>query len=313
MTSPVDESTHPRLVGAWRWPALLALGAGFYFGGSADERNVADLRGSDAGALFGVALPDTTGREQRSANGRQGAGRQFLGDLVRAVPRGDAGVREGAAGIRRAKACNSSASPSMRPTKVRQFAAEIGLNYPALIGGYGAMELSQVARQSARWRCRSPSSSTAPGASATPSWDRSRRRNCELSSVNCFDNALNASKMHQISKCHSRSARLRRPVSRLSTGAGRQSRAALRRSGDRRMRRSCVIAGQFAQSARKLAGSHRQRRGSRRWQLDSRRAPVRATATSPAWRPGTIAGRRSDVAATSARADRRVTPWTCAS
>jgi len=28
--------------------------------------------------------------------------------------------------------------------KVRQFAAEIGLNYPALIGGYGAMELSRT-------------------------------------------------------------------------------------------------------------------------------------------------------------------------
>ena len=28
--------------------------------------------------------------------------------------------------------------------KVRQFAAEIGLNYPALIGGYGAMELSKT-------------------------------------------------------------------------------------------------------------------------------------------------------------------------
>lgn len=28
--------------------------------------------------------------------------------------------------------------------KVRQFAADIGLNYPALIGGYGAMELSRT-------------------------------------------------------------------------------------------------------------------------------------------------------------------------
>lgn len=28
--------------------------------------------------------------------------------------------------------------------KVRQFAREIGLNYPALIGGYGAMELSKT-------------------------------------------------------------------------------------------------------------------------------------------------------------------------
>lgn len=28
--------------------------------------------------------------------------------------------------------------------KVRQFAEEIGLNYPVLIGGYGAMELSKT-------------------------------------------------------------------------------------------------------------------------------------------------------------------------
>ena len=28
--------------------------------------------------------------------------------------------------------------------KVRRFAKEIGLNYPALIGGYGAMELSKT-------------------------------------------------------------------------------------------------------------------------------------------------------------------------
>ena len=30
------------------------------------------------------------------------------------------------------------------PAKVRQFAQEIGLNYPTLIGGFGAMELSKV-------------------------------------------------------------------------------------------------------------------------------------------------------------------------
>lgn len=30
------------------------------------------------------------------------------------------------------------------PVKVRAFAAEIGLNYPALIGGYGAIELSKT-------------------------------------------------------------------------------------------------------------------------------------------------------------------------
>ena len=31
-----------------------------------------------------------------------------------------------------------------QPDKVRQFAAEIGLNYPTLVGGFGAMELSKT-------------------------------------------------------------------------------------------------------------------------------------------------------------------------
>ena len=31
-----------------------------------------------------------------------------------------------------------------QPDKVRQFAAEIGVNYPTLVGGFGAMELSKT-------------------------------------------------------------------------------------------------------------------------------------------------------------------------
>ena len=30
------------------------------------------------------------------------------------------------------------------PDKIRQFATEIGLNYPTLVGGFGAMELSKT-------------------------------------------------------------------------------------------------------------------------------------------------------------------------
>ena len=32
----------------------------------------------------------------------------------------------------------------MKPTRSRQFATDIGLNYPALLGGYGAIELSKT-------------------------------------------------------------------------------------------------------------------------------------------------------------------------
>ena len=42
------------------------------------------------------------------------------------------------------RASNLSASPSIRPIRCREFANEISLNYPALIGGYGAIELSKT-------------------------------------------------------------------------------------------------------------------------------------------------------------------------
>ena len=43
---------------------LIALGFGLYFGGIIAGRDVVEMRGKDAGALFSVSLPDTAGREQ---------------------------------------------------------------------------------------------------------------------------------------------------------------------------------------------------------------------------------------------------------
>jgi peroxiredoxin len=122
---------------------VLALGAGLYFGGLADERNVTDLRGKDAGALFGVALPDTSDREQSIG--------QWKGKVVivnfwatwcvpcrEEMPEFVKAQREfGGRGLQFVGIAVDE------PAKVREFATELGLNYPALIGGYGAIELSK--------------------------------------------------------------------------------------------------------------------------------------------------------------------------
>jgi len=128
---------------AFALAGVLALCAGLYFGGIGEDGNVTDLRGKDAAMLFGLALPDTSGREQsigqwkgkvlvvnfwatwclpcrdempefvKAQRAFGGRGLQFVGIAV-----DDVG-------------------------KVKDFAAELGLNYPALIGGFGAIELSK--------------------------------------------------------------------------------------------------------------------------------------------------------------------------
>jgi thiol-disulfide isomerase/thioredoxin len=136
-----------RRIRAWAVVALagvIALGAGLYVGGFADRGNVADLRGKEAGALFGVALPDAKGREQAIGQWKGKVlvvnfwatwcvpCREEMPEFVKAQqefgPRGLQFV-----GI----AIDEVA-------KVEAFAAELGLNYPVLIGGYGAIELSRT-------------------------------------------------------------------------------------------------------------------------------------------------------------------------
>jgi thiol-disulfide isomerase/thioredoxin len=129
-----------------RWAAValagvIALAVGVWVArGTLEPSRV----GQDATALYGVALPDLDGREQRLDQWRGkvlvvnfwatwcapcreempqfvktqtalgGKGLQFVGI---AVDQGD---------------------------KIKQFASEIGLNYPSLVGGMGAMELSKT-------------------------------------------------------------------------------------------------------------------------------------------------------------------------
>jgi peroxiredoxin len=130
------------------WSALalagvIALGAGLYAGGFADHGNVTDLRGKEAGALFGVALPDAKGREQSIGQWKGKVlvvnfwatwcvpCREEMPEFVKAQQEfGQRGLQF--VGI----AVDDAA-------KVEAFAAELGLNYPVLIGGYGAIELSR--------------------------------------------------------------------------------------------------------------------------------------------------------------------------
>ena len=117
--------------------ALLALAGGVALA-------VWDRAPRDASALFSLSLPDTSGRQQSLSQWRGqvvmvnfwatwcAPCREEMPEFVRAQrefgPRGLQFV-----GI-----------AVDEPEKVVQFAKELGLNYPALIGGYGAIELSKT-------------------------------------------------------------------------------------------------------------------------------------------------------------------------
>lgn len=134
---------------ALHWAALalagaLALGAGLYFGGFAGDRDDADQRGRAAEMLFGVALPDTEGREQSIG---QWKGKVLIVNFWATwcvpcreeMPEFVKAQRDfGARGLQFVGIAVDEAG------KVKEFAAELGLNYPVLIGGYGAIELSKT-------------------------------------------------------------------------------------------------------------------------------------------------------------------------
>ena len=133
---------------AWRWAlfgglAAVALAAGLWVG---CETLLPDTPrvGQSAGALVGIALPDVDGKSQAMT---QWSGKVIVANFWATwcapcreeMPMFVRLQREHAdKGLQFVGIAVDDAG------KVRQFAQEINLNYPALIGGYGAMELSKT-------------------------------------------------------------------------------------------------------------------------------------------------------------------------
>lgn len=122
---------------------LLALAGGLYFGERSFELGDSAPGGPDGGALLAVALPDLSGREQALG---QWKGKVLVVNFWATwcspcreeMPEFIKAQRElGGEGLQFVGIAIDQAD------KVEQFATEIGLNYPALIGGYGAIELSK--------------------------------------------------------------------------------------------------------------------------------------------------------------------------
>ena len=134
----------------WRLWALfalvggVALAAGIYLGRDAGEPTTFDVRGRDAFALLGVSLPDTKGREQSLG---QWKGKVLVVNFWATwcvpcreeMPEFVKAQREfGYRGLQFVGIAIDQAD------KVDAFAAELDLNYPSLIGGFGAIELSKT-------------------------------------------------------------------------------------------------------------------------------------------------------------------------
>jgi thiol-disulfide isomerase/thioredoxin len=121
--------------------AAIGLAAGLYFG---RQGTTAAPEPAAAAALAGLALPDPQGKEQRLDQWRGkvvvvnfwatwcAPCREEMPEFMKAQ------TEHGPKGLQFVGIAVDQAD------KVAQFAAEIGLNYPTLVGGFGAMELSKT-------------------------------------------------------------------------------------------------------------------------------------------------------------------------
>ena len=131
----------------FRWAVLVvgamgALAAGLYFGSKYAQDEPAPV--AAATGILGLALPDPDGNEQRIDQWRGkvivvnfwatwcAPCREEMPEFIKAqTSLGPKGLQFVGIAVDQAD-------------KVRQFATEIGLNYPSLVGGFGAMELSRT-------------------------------------------------------------------------------------------------------------------------------------------------------------------------
>ncbi len=116
--------------------ALAGLAAGAYFG--------AGRSAPSAAGLIGLALPDVEGREQRLAQWKGKVMvvnfwatwcepcREEMPEFVKAQE------------ALRSKGLQFVGIAIDQPDKIRQFTTELKVNYPSLVGGYGALELSKT-------------------------------------------------------------------------------------------------------------------------------------------------------------------------
>jgi thiol-disulfide isomerase/thioredoxin len=121
--------------------AIAAAGLGAYFGQRAAGTAAPNAA---AAALLAISLPDPAGKQESLGQWKGkvlvvnfwatwcGPCREEMPAFVRAQ------TEHGSKGLQFVGIAVD------QPDKVREFAQEIGLNYPALIGGYGAMELSRT-------------------------------------------------------------------------------------------------------------------------------------------------------------------------
>jgi thiol-disulfide isomerase/thioredoxin len=122
--------------------ALGAVAAGVYFGLEIPARPAPDPAAGSV--LAALTLPDPAGKEQRLDQWRGkvvvvnfwatwcAPCREEMPEFIKAQQ------EQGAKGLQFVGIAVD------QPDKVEQFAKEIGLNYPTLIGGFGAMELSKT-------------------------------------------------------------------------------------------------------------------------------------------------------------------------